>query len=93
MSEQYFAKSTLIKYLIEKQTSLENIDCINMAKDIGRVIKLIEQDNIPTTDMVVCKECIFYEEIPEAFTSHCRREFGYLYARPNGFCSYGERKE
>ena len=52
-------------------------------------------DHAPTIDaveVVRCKECRMYEENPTAVTHLCRRELNYLYAKPDGFCSYGERK-
>ena len=55
MAKEYIEKETLIKYLRDKQVALENIDCINMAKDIGRITRHIEQDKIPTADVVEAK--------------------------------------
>ena len=51
---------------------------------------------LPTVDaveVVRCKDCKRYEENTEARTRFCRRELNYMYAEPNGFCSYGERKD
>ena len=46
----------------------------------------------PSIDIVQCRDCRMYEENREARTTFCRRELNYMYARPDGFCSYGERK-
>lgn len=62
----------------------------------GLRMALFEIANTPTVDaapVVRCKDCKMYEENPEAFTTCCRRELHYLYARPDGYCSYGERKD
>ena len=42
--------------------------------------------------VVQCKDCRMYEENREARTTFCRRELNYLYAKPDGFCSYGVRR-
>lgn len=48
--------------------------------------------SIPTIDLVQCKDCRMYEENREARTTFCRRELNYVYAKPDGFCSYGVRR-
>ena len=49
-------------------------------------------DKAPEFELVRCKDCKRYKENTEARTRFCRRELGYMYAKPDGFCSYGERK-
>ena len=62
---------------------------------IDDVIDMLESCHIivDAVEVVRCKDCNFYEENTEAITRFCRRELGYMYAKPDGFCSYGERKD
>ena len=50
-------------------------------------------NSTPTIDLVQCKDCRMYEENREARTTFCRRELNHLYAKPDGFCSYGVRRD
>lgn len=52
-------------------------------------------ENAPTVEaveVVRCKNCAFYEENEAAHTTLCRRGLERLFARPDGYCSYGERR-
>jgi hypothetical protein len=51
------------------------------------------EESVDAVEVVRCKDCKRYEENTEARTRFCRRELGYMYATPDGFCSYGERKD
>lgn len=49
-------------------------------------------DETPTADVVEvvrCKDCSWYN----SFTVSCGNTRGMFYANPNGYCSYGERRE
>ena len=49
-------------------------------------------NTVDAVEVVRCKDCRMYEENRESRTTFCRRELNYLYAKPDGHCSYGERK-
>ena len=51
------------------------------------------QPTIDAMEVVRCSECMMYEENKEAHTSICRRELNFLYAKPDGGCTYGRRKD
>lgn len=59
----------------------------------GNIVELMGKPCFRFMELVRCKDCKYYEENAEAITRFCRRQLEYLYAEPNGFCSYGERKE
>ena len=42
--------------------------------------------------LVRCRDCRMYDENRESRTTFCRRELNHLYAKPDGYCSYGERR-
>ena len=49
-------------------------------------------NEVPTADVVEvvrCKDCAWYN----SFTLCCGSTRGMFYANPNGYCSYGERRE
>ena len=100
MAKEYIEKKeTLIKYLRDKQVALENIDCINMAKDIGRIIRHIEQDKIPTADVVEvvwCCNCIHLKVDSIDRNPYCdihSTKLDKFYVRLDDYCSYGERRK
>ena len=43
--------------------------------------------------LVRCEDCKMFEVNAKARTTLCRRELNYTYAKPNGFCSYGVRRD
>jgi hypothetical protein len=43
--------------------------------------------------VVRCKDCKRYVENKEAFVTYCKRGLRDVYAKPDDFCSYGERKD
>ena len=68
--------------------------------DVEKICKsFVHRDslkNAPTVDaveVVRCKDCRLYVENKEAVTTYCRRGLRDVYARPDDFCSYGERIE
>lgn len=62
--------------------------------DANAVIDSIdEQPTMDAVEVVRCKDCIMYEEHINERTRFCRLNLGHSYADPNGFCSYGERRE
>lgn len=90
---EYIEREALIRYLKEKKEALENIDCVNMAKDIGRIIKHIGKDKIPVADVVEvvrCKDCKRY------VANYCCRDIkgrtNMFFMNENDYCSYGERR-
>lgn len=65
---EYIEREALIRYLKEKKKALENIDCVNMAKDIGRIIKHIEKDKIPVADVVEVRHGYWEDNTNGTFT-------------------------
>ena len=94
---EYIEREALIRYLKEKKEALENIDCVNMAKDIGRIIKHIEKDKIPVADVVEvvrCKDCVHYCGFEHCKNGICDMDSVSKRAvYPNDFCSYDERRD
>ena len=79
-----------VEKLIEIYNHLEDAGLMVIAGKKDSAELMVSHDVIP---VVRCKDCKFYEENAEAITRFCRRELGYMYATPDGFCSYGERKD
>ena len=52
--------------------------------------EIVEAPTIDAVEVVRCKNCAFYEENEAAHTTLCRRGLERLFARPDGYCSYGE---
>ena len=48
--------------------------------------------NMPTIDIVFCKDCKHYETGKD-YESYCNHVNGLDEAKDNDFCSYGERRE
>ena len=48
-------------------------------------------DDLPTIEIVLCKDCTFYTPLDESRPFDC--SIGLVTAMPTDFCSYGERKE
>lgn len=44
-------------------------------------------------EVVRCKHCRMYVDDKEAFVKYCKRGLRNINVQPDGFCSYGERKE
>ena len=61
-------------------------DDLEEYKDDARL--LIE--DIPTIDIVRCKECRHWDNTDNA--ERCSHEYGGMWAKPDDFCSYGERE-
>ena len=50
-------------------------------------------DPVDIVEVVRCKDCKRFVVNKEAVTSYCTRGLQNTYAKPDDFCSYGERKE
>ena len=51
-------------------------------------------DDIPTADMVEvvrCKDCKYWDNEDDA--ERCTHKYGDMWAKPDGYCSYGERTD
>ena len=51
-----------------------------------------KQPTVDAVEVVRCKDCKMYVENREAFVTYCHRGLNDIYAKPDDFCSYGERK-
>jgi hypothetical protein len=45
----------------------------------------------PLIEIVQCKDCKWWDNNDDA--NRCTHECGGMWAKPNAFCSYGERRE
>lgn len=63
---------------------------VNMS-DVGMMIE--DAPTVDAVEVVRCKDCRMFVHNKEAFVTYCKRELKDLYARPDGYCSYGERKK
>lgn len=90
--------------LIDKDALMKQIRLVASRTSLGEtkpneissieVIGLI--NDAPTVDaveVVRCKDCRMFVHNKAAFVTYCNRELKCLYANPDGYCSYGERKE
>jgi hypothetical protein len=51
------------------------------------------KDRTKFVEVVRSKDCKRYVENKEAFVTYCKRGLRDVYAKPDDFCSYGERKD
>jgi len=81
--KEYIERGAMREFLCEKQKGLEIAGCINIAKDFGRVIKLIDEGYIPTADVVevVHAEWIYHECV----SSYDGTKSGYSCSACNAF--------
>lgn len=57
----------------------------------SRIMRSAEKvDAVP---VVRCKECKRFVDDKEAYVTYCNKELQMLYARPDDFCSHGERRD
>ena len=51
---------------------------------------MVEIQLAPSIDIVRCKECRHWDNTDNA--ERCSHEYGGMWAKPDDFCSYGERE-
>lgn len=97
---KYFEENTLNAHLTKMliATALNNTEYKTYASNVYRDIAVnrlsVWLEYAPKADVVEvvrCKDCQYWDNYDDA--NRCKHESGGMWAKPNAFCSYGERRE
>ena len=83
----------IIKELADRCLVAKGVEC----QTLGKVIDMIRAaPTVDAVEVVLCEECTHCGVVKHSGNLYCRKPMGCIGCtptKPDGFCSYGERKD